>query len=228
MSEKIFVENLDQSDPFNFGIISHKIIADYVFQDLALAGAIRSVRILIDIKKPLFYIDGELNIVKAPIHLSEIASIKLDQGRLRVVIENETYAPDLLKLLWTRYGRENITQLDRWTLLLPVTPYSIEDLNQWVVADPSHQILNKIMDALNRIIPEGFRVRQNYLEKEHITIIASENPLQPEWIRQAETALQHPPISIPPKYLEELKREPKYSEKRIVPWKTHEFQESVK
>ena len=64
MSKKVYVENLDQSDPYNFGVISYKVIADHVFTDLALAGALQAVRILIDIRKPLFYFTGELNVVR--------------------------------------------------------------------------------------------------------------------------------------------------------------------
>lgn len=228
MSEKVFVENLNRSDPYSFGILSYKVIADHVFQDLALAGAFQSVRILIDIEKPLFYITGEINLVESPIRISDIATMKLDEADIHLTIEDETYAPDLLKLLWTRFGREQITQLDRWNLLIPSPLISIEELSQLVAVNPSDRILNKILDALNRIIPEGFRVRQTSFRKERITIIASENPLEPKWIQQAEVALQDPPVPIPATYMEKLKREPKKTDQRVVPWKSHEFQESIK
>ncbi|NVM52904.1 MAG: methanogenesis marker 17 protein [Candidatus Helarchaeota archaeon] len=227
MAEKIFVENLDQSDPFNFGIISYKVIADHVFTDLTLAGAVQSIRILIDIEKPFFYLAGELRLVASPVRVSDIASLSLEEEGIHVVIEDESYAPDLLKLLWTKFGRENITQIDRWNLIIP-NLITAEELEHMIAVNPRDRIMNKILDALNRIIPEGFRVRKRSLEKGHITIIASENPIEPEWIQKAENALKNPPVQIPADYLEQLKQTPKKIEKKIVPWKTHEFQESVK
>ncbi len=228
MSEKVNVENLDRSDPYDFGVISYKVIADHVFTDLALAGALQAVRILIDIRKPLFYIRGELNVIESPIRFSEITSVTRENGEIHVVIEDETYAPEILKLLWTRFGRENISQTDRWNLYFPHDYILIEELNQLIAVNPRDRIMNKILDALNRIIPEGFRVQQRSIKGGYITVIASENPIEEEWLEEVNIALKNPPVKIPAAQLEKLKREPKKSDKKIVPWKTHKFQESIK
>jgi len=224
---KVFVENLDQSDPFNFGIISYKVIADNVFADLAISGALRFVRILIDINKPFFYIWGELSITETSIQFGDVTSINVEDRGIRVVIEDETYAPDILRVIWTQFGRENLTQIDRWNILIPPQFTTVEELKQVITVNPRERIVNKVLDAFNRIIPEGFRVRQNKFENNIITIIASENPIEPEWLNQVEEALKKSPIRIPDEYSEKLKREPKKITKKIVPWKTHEFQESL-
>ena len=228
MSKKVYVENLDQSDPYNFGVISYKVIVDHVFTDLALAGALQTVRILIDIRKPLFYLTGELNVVQSPIPFSEITTVTREDGEIHVVIDDETYAPEILKLLWTRFGRDNISQTDRWNLYFPHDYISVEELNQLIAVNPRDRIMNKILDAINRIIPEGFRVRQRSIQGGYITVIASENPIEEEWLEEVNKALKKPPSKIPAEQLEKLKREPKKSDKKIVPWKTHEFQESIK
>jgi len=228
MAEKIFVENLNKMDPFNFGVISYKVIADYIFMDLAVAGALRSIRILIDIEKPFFYIQGKLSVVEEIIHVSDITTIYPEDGGIHIVIKDESYAPELLKVLWNRFGRENVTQMDRWNLKIPKNLIKIEELKQMTASNPRERILNKILDAFNRIIPEGFRIRKNRLEKDYITIIASENPLQDKWIQQAEETLKRPPLRIPKEYLEKLKQIPKTTEKKVIPWKTHDFQESTK
>ena len=228
MAEKVFVENLDRADPYNFGVISYKIIADHVFTDLGIAGALQSIRILIDIEKPFFYITGILSLIDAPMRVSDIASVSIEDEGIHVVIEDENYAPDLLKLLWSEFGRENITQLDRWNLIIPEGYVTPEELELMVAVNPKDRIMNKILDALNRIIPEGFRVRKSDIEKGRITVIASENPIEPKWIEEARNALESPPVQIPEEHLKKLRQEPKKIEKRVTPWKTHEFQESVK
>ncbi|MHA1130319.1 MAG: methanogenesis marker 17 protein [Candidatus Helarchaeota archaeon] len=229
MSERVFVENLDRSDPYNFGIISYKIIADYVFTDLAIAGALGLVRILIDIEKPFFFIRSKLNIVEEKIRMKDVATINfIEKEGLQVTIDDESYAPDLLRSLWAKFGRENLTQLDRWNIMVPPNFITPEELNHIVIVNPKDRIMNKIMDAMNRIIPEAFRVRKVKLEEDQMTIIASENPIEEEWIEQAERALESAPIRIPQEYLDQLKQEPKKIAKKIVPWKTHEFQESIK
>ncbi len=228
MSERVFVENLDRSDPYNFGIISYKVIADHVFTDLAIAGALGLVRILIDIEKPFFYVKAQLNVIEQKIRMKDIATINPEKEGLHVIIDDESYAPDLLRLLWSEFGRENLTQIDRWNIIIPPDFITIEELNLKVVVNPKDRIMNKIMDAMNRIIPEAFRVRRVTLEENHIVIIASENPIELEWTEQAKEALALDPVRIPKDYLERLQRAPKKIAKKIVPWKTHEFQESVK
>lgn len=224
---KVFVESLDIADPFNFGIISYKIIADTIFADLAVSGALRLVRILIDIKIPFFYIWGEVSTMETPIRLADITSISIEDHGIHLVIEDETYAPDILRLLWTQFGREMLTQIDRWNLIIPTHLTSIEALKQMITVNPRERIVNKVLDAFNRLIPEGFRVRQSSFEHNIITIIASENPIQDEWVNRVKEALKKPPARIPVGYIEKYKREPKKIQRKIVPWKTHEFQESI-
>jgi len=224
---KFFVENLDQTDPFNFGIVSYKVILDNIFADLAVSGALRFVRILIDIRKPFFYIWGELSIMETPIRFGDVTSLTLENRGIHVVIEDETYAPDILRVLWTKFGRENLTQIDRWNIVIPSQLINIEDLKQLITVNPRERIVNKVLDAFNRIIPEGFRVRQSNFEKNIVTIIASENPIEDAWLDQVKEALKQPPTRIPDEFSEKLKREPKKITKKIVPWKTHEFQESL-
>jgi putative methanogenesis marker protein 17 len=224
---KVFVENLDQSDPFNFGIISYKVIADNVFADLAVSGSLRFVRILIDISKPFFYIWGEVSVMQTPILFGNVTSITSEDQGIHVVIEDETYAPDILRVLWTQFGRENLSQLDRWNIIIPSQFTTVEELKQVITVNPRERIVNKVLDAFNRIIPEGFRVRQSNFKNNIITIIASENPIEAGWLDQVEEALKKPPSRIPDEYSKKLKREPKKITKKIVPWKTHDFQESL-
>ncbi|HUY01156.1 MAG TPA: methanogenesis marker 17 protein [Candidatus Deferrimicrobium sp.] len=227
MDEKIFVENVDQSDPFNYGILSYKIIADQVFTDLAISGGLRIIRVLIDIQKPFFYIWGLLNVTTTNIYVSDITTLSLEDEGIHVAIEDESYAPDLLRLLWSKFGRDKIIQIDRWNLIIPSNLITLDELKMLITVDPRERIMNKILDAFNRIIPEGFRVRKSSFDKDQITIIASENPLEVEWIQTAEDILKKPPTRIPEGYLEKLRRVPKKIAKRVVPWKTHEFQESI-
>ncbi len=229
MSEKVFVENLDQTDPFNFGIISYKIIADHVFTDLAISGALDFVRILIDIEKPFFFIHAKLNVMEEQIHISDVATITLEPEGIHVVIDDESYAPDLLRVLWTEFGRENLTQIDRWNLIIPPNLITPEELKQLVTVNPRERIMNKILDAMNRIIPEAFRVREIMQSQGFLSIIASENPIQRDWIKLAENILSsRSPIRIPAEYMDKIGRAPKKIKKKIVPWKTHEFQESIR
>jgi putative methanogenesis marker protein 17 len=198
-----------------------------VFADLAVSGALRFVRILIDISKPFFYIWGELSGMETPIRFGDITSLTEENQGIHVVIEDETYAPDILRVLWTQFGRENLTQIDRWNILIPPQFTTVEELKQVITVNPRERIVNKVLDAFNRIIPEGFRVRQSHFKNNIITIIASENPIESGWLDQAEEALKKSPVRIPAEYNEKLKREPKQITKKIVPWKTHEFQESL-
>ena len=86
----------------------------------------------------------------------------------------------MLSILWDTYGRDLITQPDRFTvkILVPgLDPREIEDL---MVIDPSEGMFHDIIYALQWIAPEGFKVRRQTISEGHFSYVASENTLDEE------------------------------------------------
>jgi len=223
MVEKIFVESMGESRAYDYGILISKVIAEYAFTDLALGKAVEQLRILVDIKEPLFAVHARLGPPLPPLRMEDYAQLEENPDGIHVIIRDETYVADMLRVLRERFGREKVKQVDRWETVISVT--SLEELKRMVIAEPQTKMVDRLMDAVQRIIPVGFRVGFLEHDENSITLIASENPIREEWIREVKDALKKPPKPIPPEELEKVRRKVEAAEvmpefKDIVaPWR---------
>jgi putative methanogenesis marker protein 17 len=105
------------------------------------------------------------------------------EGGTMVTIRDETYAPTLISLLWRKYGRERIDQLTRLELFCRRTrEEEISDLD----LDPGEELKSKVLDAVWRLLPEGFKIRHNISSENVMTVAATEHDMKKEWIELAE------------------------------------------
>ena len=202
------MESLDETYEHGFGILIYKTIADYIMSDLAIGQAVQQMRVLVDVKKPIFAVWVRFAPPIPPIKIREYARLTKAADGIHITIHDETYATDLLKLLWENFGRDEVTQLDRWETVVPHEITTLEKLQDLTVADPMEKMREKILDAVVRIVPEGFRIGSVSPEANEITVVASENPIQPEWIEMVRGALARPPKPLPREKLERVGRKP--------------------
>ena len=188
----------------------YKVIADHIFGDLAIGPAIQQMRVLIDIKKPIFAVSVRIGPSPPPIRMKDYARLEESKDGIHVMIHDETYATDLLKVLRERFGRDKITQIDRWETVISPNLTTLDELQEVIVAEPREKMMENIMDAMTRVVPEGFRVGFIQPEDSGVTIIASENPVQADWIQMVMAALARPPKPPPLEMLEEVGRKPRF------------------
>ncbi len=165
--------------------IYRKVIID-VLSDLALGRVLLKVRAFVDVTEPVFIFVGLRKKGLPSVKLSDFADLEIGgYGKPEVVISlnKEAYIPKLLKKLWERYGRGNILHKERTMIVVETPDYMTEvDLLEDMVIDEKVQEINdRIIDAMLRIIPEGFRVRYHELTEEYILFVASEDPIKQDW-----------------------------------------------
>jgi putative methanogenesis marker protein 17 len=107
-----------------------------------------------------------------------MASYKMDNGILKILIENENYLPDLLRVLWIKEGRVNVAQPDRYKIEITNPTINPKDL---IVVDPSRELKRKVYDALFRVMPEGFRMTKNRSYDNMICIMSSDEIIDEKW-----------------------------------------------
>ncbi len=238
MSTKVFVESVDEKDPFEYGIMAYQVITEYYMNDIQLS-VIENVRIIIDHEAPFFYIQIQLGKgSEAPKRINDIAEVEKMEDGIHITIRDETYAPQLLRFLWAKIGRKNVDQLDRWESVIPHEIIDLSLLRNSVIFDPVQVTMDKLSDFIYRIVPEGFRVQMNLSTPELLKFIFSENPIENEWLDKVYKILERPPRPIPIKLLETLKKAPRYihsldkkldrasyTRKILTPWKTYDFEE---
>ena len=165
--------------------IYRKVIID-VLSDLALGRVLLKIRAFVDVTEPVFIFVGLRKKGLPSVKLSDFADLEIGgYGKPEVVISlnKEAYIPKLLNKLWERYGRGNILHKERTMIVVETPDYMTEvDLLEDMVIDEKVQEINdRIIDAMLRIIPEGFRVRYHELTDEYILFVASEDPIKQDW-----------------------------------------------
>ncbi len=150
----------------------------HTLQDLKLARAISAIKIFIDPREALFIGVVKLEKTSQPVYLDDMASYKMDNGILKILIENENYLPDLLRVLWIKEGRVNVAQPDRYKIEITDPTINPKEL---VVIDPSKELKRKVYDALFRVMPEGFRMTKNASYDNMICIMSSDEIIDEKW-----------------------------------------------
>ncbi|WFN34672.1 methanogenesis marker 17 protein [Methanogenium sp. S4BF] len=164
------------------GAETYSQIADNILSDLNLNQSIGRLHIYIDPEIPLFLAVGVIKQMPGLVHIRDFASALGTETGVVLDIGTETYLSPMLSILWDRYGRDLITQPDRFTvnILVPgLNPREIEDM---VVVDPSEGMFHDIIYALQWIAPEGFKVRRQSIGEGIFSYVASENTLDQEEI----------------------------------------------
>jgi len=155
----------------------YKQIANDVLLDHNLLKVINKLHIFIDPKVPLFIATGTLKKITSLIRVRDFANVNPQEGKMTLVISEETYLAPMLKIFWQRFGKEHVEQPDRFTVILYDVKDTPEEIEEIVVADPSESLFKDLIYAFKCIAPEGFRLRKETFGNNRFVFVASENTL---------------------------------------------------
>jgi len=168
----------------SFAMENFDTILRQVMSELGVSRMVDDYRIKADPDAPYFIISLRLgNGPVSAIKVSDMALVDDSSGGGKITITDEAWAPALLTKLWQIYGRDGVEQLTRFELVVRGT--KAEDLSD-LELDPGEEIRSKVLDAVWRIFPEGFKVRHNIVDDKVMTIIGTEHDMEDEWIKVAD------------------------------------------
>ena len=173
----VALEYFEVECPEPLGAEYYRQITNDVLLDHNLLKVIEKLHIFIDPKVPIFVAVGTLRKITTIVRVRDFANVNPLEGKITLVISDETYLAPMLKLFWVTFGKEHVEQPDRFTVMLydvKMEPRQIEDL---VVADPSESLFRDLIYAFRCVAPEGFRLRSEKFSKEKFSFVASENTL---------------------------------------------------
>ncbi len=151
---------------------SYTKICQDTFREAGLSSNIDRVYMHCNPKEFVFIIVAKIGRVSRPVTIWDIT---LQEGK-KLRITTEKYAPELLALLWDKYG-EKVEQISRLELLLKLEDNEIKELLDLVLYDPKEDLVARILYTFDSILPEGARVRSSIPSTNSVAIIASENPI---------------------------------------------------
>ena len=150
----------------------------HALQELKLARAINAVKVFIDPRDAIFIAVVKLEKASQPIYLKDMESYKYEDDLLNILIDNDNYTPDLLRVLWREEGRVNVAQPDRYKIEISNPTIDPENL---MVVDPSKELKRRVYDALFRVMPEGFRMTRNASEGNLVCLMSSDEIIDEKW-----------------------------------------------
>jgi putative methanogenesis marker protein 17 len=171
------IEYFEVECPEPLGAEYYKQITNDVLLDQNLLKVIQKLHVYIDPRVPIFVAVGTLKKITSIIRVRDFANVNPLEGKITLVISDETYLAPMLKIFWQRFGKEHVEQPDRFTVMLydvTMDPHEIEDI---VVADPSESLFKDLIYAFRCVAPEGFRLRSEKFTREKFSFVASENTL---------------------------------------------------
>lgn len=162
-------------DPF--GDEAYKKLFEDTMSDLNKAVLIDKAKLILKPKVPLFIFSIVLKADPGNKTVVDVANVREESNMTYITITQERYAPDILKALWTKYGRNRVVQQTRFDI--EVTNAKMSELQEMIVAS-GEQDLREIMGAIWRSMPEGIKNRRSLIDGGVITVIATEELMQPE------------------------------------------------
>ena len=171
------IEYFEAECPEPLGAEYYRQITNDVLLDHNLLRVIQKLHIYIDPKLPIFVAVGILKKITTRVRVGDFANVNPLEGKITLVISDETYLAPMLKIFWQKFGKDHVEQPDRFTVILYDVKAELKEIEEIVVADPSESLYKDLIYAFRCIAPEGFRLRSEKFSKEKFSFVASENTL---------------------------------------------------
>jgi len=171
------IEYFEVECPEALGAEYYRQITNDVLLDHNLLRVIHKLHIAIDPKVPIFVAVGILKKITTRVRVGDFANVNPLEGKIVLVISDETYLAPMLKIFWQKFGKDHVEQPDRFTVILYDVKIEAKEIEEIIVADPSEALYKDLIYAFRCIAPEGFRLRSEKFSKEKFSFVASENTL---------------------------------------------------
>jgi len=170
----------------DYGSKKYRELIMDILQDLGLIRSIGRLYVYMDIQEPVFAVYGLLRSGIPPLTVKDVGDVLKVEGGYQVKINDEEHMADLLRVLWSHFGRERVEQPVRDVVIIA----SDKDPSGIVVADIEAEFLQDLTDGLLRLAPEGFRNRRNEMTPDSFFFIAAEESLTPELISKTQEKIR--------------------------------------
>ena len=163
----------------------YEIIIKQIFQDLVLGASVDDLKAYVNPDDPVFVLAIKMRKTSNVIRFEDVASLTYDKADdvTRILVDNENYLPNILKILWMKFSRDEIYQPNRYQLEIKGDHTKLESI---VVDDPHSNLQRRIYDAIFRILPEGFKIIKDVSTKDIVAVIATDELIKDEWIEKSD------------------------------------------
>ena len=158
-----------------FGIDAYKILFEEIMSDVGKAFHVVKALLVLRPGVPLFIFSIRMKTEPANKTIADVSNIRIEDGALHITITDEKYAPDIVRELWKKYGRESVNQQTRFDI--EVRSASEKEVGKLVISS-GEEYLKEMIGALWRSMPEGIKNRHTFIDGPVVTIVATEERFQ--------------------------------------------------
>ena len=173
--------NVDVYGSDEYACNAYKLLFDTIMNDVGKAILVDKATLVLKPEIPLFIFSVRLVNELVSKTVSDAASVRQDGKETHLCIDDEKFAPEILSQLWKKYGRDNVEQQTRFDLV--VNGGDETDINNMLISS-GEESKKEIIGALWRAMPEGIKSRHNISDANVITIVATEEIIQPDMIEE--------------------------------------------
>ena len=162
----------------------YEIIIKQIFQDLVLGSSVDDLKAYVNPDDPVFVLAIKMRKTSNAILFEDVADLTYSKTNdvTTILIDNENYLPNILKLLWRQFSRDEIYQPNRYQLEIKG---DYTNLKSAVVDDPHSNLQRRVYDAIFRILPEGFKIIKDLSTDDIVTVVATDELIKDAWIEKA-------------------------------------------
>ena len=161
----------------------YEIIIKQIFQDLVLGASVDDLKAYVNPDDPVFVLAIKMRKTSNVIRFEDVANLTYDKAndKTMILVDNENYLPNILKILWMQFSRDEIYQPNRYQLEIEG---DYTNLSSVVVDDPHSNLQRRIYDAVFRILPEGFKNIKDLSSEDIVAVVATDELIKDEWIEK--------------------------------------------
>jgi putative methanogenesis marker protein 17 len=154
-----------------------------IMADIGKLAQIEKAVLFMKPEVPLFIFSVRLRAEPSSKTIGDVANVRTEGNTVHLTITDEKYAPNLLEQLWRRYGRNAVDQQTRFDM--DVDNADEQEVKGLQVASGEESI-SETVGAIWRTMPEGIKNRHTYIDGTTITVVATEEILQPFMLEEGE------------------------------------------
>jgi putative methanogenesis marker protein 17 len=160
---------------------SYRALFEGIMNDVGKAVLIEKASMVLKPEIPLFIFSVRLMNEPTNRTVSDAADMRQEGKDTHISISDERYAPEIISALWKNYGRDRVEQQTRFDLI--VYGGDMGEIAGYRISS-GEEAMKEIIGALWRVMPEGIKNRHNITEGNVVTIVATEEIMQPEMIEE--------------------------------------------
>ncbi len=138
---------------------------------------LKELKVVVDLDLKAFASQARIVTPSLEVKLSELAEVTEVEGGVRLLIKDEAFAPLVLSELARVYGWKRLSQPSRLEVI--VEGVSAESFEALVLKVEEPHKLDLLVELLQRLAPEGFRIVELSVDGDLVSMLASEDPLSP-------------------------------------------------